>query len=77
MWRRLERKRKAKAAVDQKVNDLRKQLEDEELSAAVLAVDIVELEKGLQELQRHATLWRLPGTCLSPHTRVAPEALCE
>ena len=56
MSRRLEKKRSGKAALDQKVNDLWKQLEDEVASAAVLAVDIVELEKGLHELQRRAML---------------------
>ena len=76
---RLEKKRKAKAAVDLKVNDLRKQLEDEEAGAAVLAVDIVELEKGQQELQRRAMLTgaattACARTCLSPHARIAPEA---
>ena len=54
--RRLEKKRKAKAAVDQKIIDLRKQLECEEASVAVLAVDIDELEKELQVLQRRAML---------------------
>ena len=52
--RRLEKKRKAKAAVDQKIIEIRKQLENEEASAAVLAVDIDELEKQLQVLQRRA-----------------------
>ena len=56
MSRRLEKKRKAKAAVDQKITDLRKQLESEEASVAVLAVDIDELEKELQVLQRRAML---------------------
>ena len=56
MSRRLEKKRKAKAAVDQKITDLRKQLECEEASVAVLAVDIDELEKELQVLQRRAML---------------------
>ena len=44
--RRLEKKRKAKAAVDQKIIEMRKQLEHEEASAAELAVDIDELEKS-------------------------------
>ena len=50
MSRRLEKERKTKAAVDQKI------LENEEASAAVLAVDIDELEKELQVLQRRAML---------------------
>ena len=54
--RRLEKKRKAKAVVDQKILDLRKQLEGEEASVAVLAVDIDEFEKELQVLQRRAML---------------------
>ena len=56
MSRRLEKKRKAKHALDQKITDLRKQLESEEASVAVLAVDIDELEKELQVLQRRAML---------------------
>ena len=47
MSRRLEKNRKTKEAVDQKINEMRKQLENEEASAAVLAVDIDELEKEL------------------------------
>ena len=54
--RRLEKKRKAKAAADQKITDLRKQLECEEASVAVLAVDIDELGRELQVLQRRAML---------------------
>ena len=49
-------RRSAKAAVDQKIIEMRKQLENEEASAAVLAVDIDELEKELQMLQRRAML---------------------
>ena len=56
MSRRLEKKRKAKQALDQQITDLRKQLECEEASVAVLAVDIDELEKELQVLQRRAML---------------------
>ena len=56
MSRRLEKKRKAKNALDQKITDLRKQLESEEASVAVLAVDIDEIEKELQVLQRRAML---------------------
>ena len=52
-WR---KKRKTKATVDQKIIDPRKQLESEEASVAVLAVDIDELEKELQVLQRRAML---------------------
>ena len=54
--RRLEKKRKAKRALDQKITDLRKQLDSEEASVAVVAVDINELEKELQVLQRRAML---------------------
>ena len=54
--RRLEKKRKAKAAADQKITDLRKQLECEEASVAVLAVDIDQLGRELQVLQRRAML---------------------
>ena len=42
--------------VDQKIVELRKQLEGEEASVAVLAVDIDEFEKELQVLQRRAML---------------------
>ena len=68
MSRRLEKKRKAKAAVDQKIVEMRKQLENEEASAAVLAVDIDELEKELQVLQLRAMLTGVATTtCLPPH----------
>ena len=50
MSRRLEKKRKAKTAA------LRKQLEGEEANAAVLAVDVDELETELQVRQRRAML---------------------
>ena len=68
----MEKKRKAKAAVDQKVIELRKQLEGEEANAAVLAVDMDELEKELQVLQRRAMLTGAAtatcgGACLPPH----------
>ena len=56
MSRGLEKKRKAKTAVDKKIIEMRKQLENEEVSAPVLAVDIDELEKQLQVLQRRAML---------------------
>ena len=49
-------KRKAKTAADQKVIELRKELEGEEANAVVLAVDADELEKELQVLQRRAML---------------------
>ena len=56
MSRRLEKKREANHALDQKITDLRKQLESEEATVAVLAVDIDEIEKELQVLQRRAML---------------------
>ena len=42
--------------MDKKIIEMRKQLENEEVSAPVLAVDIDELEKHLQVLQRRAML---------------------